>query len=88
MGNHDWDAIGGRPTVNPLIRGAIACLVVAATWGGLVANALAGSESDGYPNKTITIVVPFGPGATDQMASVIGRSISEITSRPVSRCLS
>ncbi len=39
---------------------------------------------DGYPSRTISIVVPFGPGSgTDVGARLIGQKLSEALGRPV-----
>ncbi len=59
----------------PLIAGALAATTA------LLAPAVSAQD---YPNKPITMVVPFGPGSgTDQMARVIAQGLSEELKVPV-----
>ena len=59
-----------------LLRSLIAA--AAATMLTVVANA------QGYPNKPITIIVPFGPGsATDTITRVVGQHLSNVLKQTV-----
>src|SRR3546814_955198 len=51
---------------------------------GLCLPLAAPSHAQDYPSKSITFVVPFGPGsATDQLARAIGQGITEQTKQVV-----
>ncbi|MGB3288484.1 MAG: tripartite tricarboxylate transporter substrate binding protein [Burkholderiaceae bacterium] len=55
-----------------------------ATALGLCLPFAATSQAQDYPSKSITFVVPFGPGsATDQLARAIGQGITEQTKQVV-----
>jgi tripartite-type tricarboxylate transporter receptor subunit TctC len=44
----------------------------------------AGTTSIGYPQKTITIIVPFPPGGSaDIVARIVGKRLSEMVAQPV-----
>src|SRR5690606_38237772 len=52
---------------------------------GLLCLPLAGhAQAQGYPDKPLTFVVPFGPGsATDQLARALGQGVTEQTGQVV-----
>ncbi len=54
--------------------------------GIAVAAALtvAGAAAQGFPNKPLTLVVPFAPGASaDGIARIVGRELSQVLGQPV-----
>lgn len=58
-------------------------LLTAALAASTALLAPAASAQD-YPNKPITLVVPFGPGSgTDQMARVLGQGLGDVLKVPV-----
>ncbi len=60
-----------------------ATFLAAALFAAGLLGALPAAAQD-YPNKPITLVVPFGPGSgTDQLARVIGQALSEQAKVPV-----
>lgn len=60
-------------------------LMLSALLGGLpVLSSHAQEAASGYPSRPIKIIVPFGPGASnDTLARVIGAQISETLKQPV-----
>jgi tripartite-type tricarboxylate transporter receptor subunit TctC len=59
-------------------RGAVAVLIVSATW-------LAGSAiAEPYPTRTIRLIVPYAPGgSTDVVGRMVGQRVSEALGHPV-----
>jgi tripartite-type tricarboxylate transporter receptor subunit TctC len=45
-------------------------------WGSLLALSAAGAAAQGYPNRPVKIIVPFGPGGfTDVVARILGQKL-------------
>ena len=47
-------------------------------------SCVARAQSDGFPSKTITLIVPFAPGgASDNVARVMSQRLSEDLGKPM-----
>jgi tripartite-type tricarboxylate transporter receptor subunit TctC len=57
---------------------------LAIAWGAVALAAALGTAAQGFPNRPITIIVPFPPGGvTDPVARLVGQRISESTGQTV-----
>jgi tripartite-type tricarboxylate transporter receptor subunit TctC len=58
-------------------------MLVAATFAALAVNAAAQAPAGAYPDKAVTVVVPFPPGgSTDTVARAVAQKLSESTGKP------
>jgi tripartite-type tricarboxylate transporter receptor subunit TctC len=65
-------------------RTAAAVLLAAAGLGSALAPGAAFAQGNKYPDKPLTLIVPFAAGsATDQLARALGQSITEQTKQAV-----
>ena len=67
------------------LSGKFASMLIAAavTFVSSVAGAADAEPAGDYPNRPITLLVPFGPGTTDLVARFLSKKISEATGKSV-----
>lgn len=51
--------------------------------GTLVLGGIGGARAETYPSQPITLIVPYAPGATDQLARALGSEVEKILGKPM-----